>query len=535
MQDLHWRDYVWFQLNQPWDIIIIGGGITGAGILHEATRLGLRSLLVEQRDFAWGASGRSSKLIHGGLRYMKEGNLRLTLESVRERERLLQERRGLIDPLGFLLPVYKERRSNRWLHGAGLLLYELFALHWPHQYLGPKDFSRLVPYLAHSGLDGGFQLCEGQTDDARLVMRIIRESLARGGMALNYVSAELALCNDGRVKGVRLRDMERSRSCEAVARIVVNATGAWADQLRSQVGASARIRPLRGSHLILPAARLPLTHAIGFMHPIDRRPVFALPWEGVSLVGTTDIDHQQPLDDEPIMQPEEAAYLMTALEAQFPSLNLTLADVISVYAGVRPVIDTGKADSSKESRDYAIWEERGLLTVAGGKLTTFRLSALETLRKVRRHFPEIRSSNYNVSTRQAGPARLPEVERFEVGRFLGRYGEDTQALFTAALPGELQRIPGTQILWGELRWAVRSEGVVHLDDLLLRRVRLGLLLPQGGEALLPAIRAICQSELNWSDARWESEQARYQALWHRYYSLPDKTVIPKWRSMLAQI
>jgi glycerol-3-phosphate dehydrogenase len=364
-----------------------------------------------------------------------------------------------------------------------------------------------------------------------------------------------------------------ARTADVYAKVIINATGAWADFLRGQardnrasVGSEARsgpamrrpgrfrrfsrfrqfrrksrvagrIRPLRGSHLIFPAWRLPVAQAISFLHPVDRRPVFIFPWEGITLVGTTDVDHDIPLDQEPRISPAEVAYLMAAVESQFPSLNLTLDDVIATFAGVRPVIGSGKADPSKEARDHVVWQENGLLTVTGGKLTTFRRIALDALRAARDLFPTLPKPDAKtpvldrVDITLKGAEHLAETQR---RRLLGRYGANAPALVLAAKPGELEPIPGTQILWAELRWAARAEGVVHLDDLLLRRVRLGLLLPEGGAAVLGRVRAVCQAELGWDDGRWETEQAAYLALWRCCYSLPDRAAVPDWRAMLTE-
>jgi glycerol-3-phosphate dehydrogenase len=537
MWGMNWRDEIWSELDQPWDVIVIGGGITGAGILREATRLGLRTFLVEKRDFGWGTSSRSSKLVHGGLRYLQEGRVRLTRASVHERKRLLAEGPGLIDPLGFLLATYEGDRPGRWTYSAGLSIYDLLALQWSHRHYSPEDFQMLAPHISQVGLEGGFRYGDAQTDDARLVLRVIREAVADGGVALNYAAAEQLLRDGGQVRGIRLQDQVQERAASLYGNVVINATGAWADQLRAQVGASPSIRPLRGSHLIFPAWRLPVAQAVSFLHPIDRRPVFIFPWEGITLVGTTDIDHDQSLDAEPRIAPGEVAYLMAAVEAQFPSLHLGLEDIISTFAGVRPVIGTGKVDPSKESRDHVVWEEDGLLTVTGGKLTTFRRIALDVLGSVRSRLPDLPKLDDEVPVLNPVDVALPgagHLDRAVHRRLLGRYAADAPALVAAARPGELESIPGTQTLWAELRWAARAEGVVHLDDLMLRRVRLGHLLACGGESLLPKIRGICQPELGWDDARWEAEDARYRDLWRCCYSLPDPSEIPDWRAMLAE-
>jgi glycerol-3-phosphate dehydrogenase len=541
MWQINWRDEIWAQLDQPWDVIVVGGGITGAGILREATRLGLRVLLVDRRDFGWGTSSRSSKLVHGGLRYLKEGKVRLTRASVHERQRLLHEGPGLIDPLGFLLATYEGDRPGRWTYGAGLSVYDLLALQWSHRRYSAHDFQMLAPHISQAGLEGGFRYGDAQTDDARLVLRVIQEAVADGGVALNYVAAEGLLRDASQhtapVVGVRLRDLVGDRIAEVRAKVVINATGAWADRLRAAVGAKARIRPLRGSHLIFPAWRLPVAQAVSFLHPLDRRPVFIFPWEGITLVGTTDVDHDQPLDAEPRISADEVAYLMAAVEAQFPALQLTLDDVISTLAGVRPVIGTGEADPSKESRDHVVWEEGGLLTVTGGKLTTFRLIALDALKAVRHRLPNLPDLDDKVPVLNPVDVALPVENHLDEAarhRLLGRYAVDAPALVKAAWPGELEPIPGTQTLWAELRWAARAEGVVHLDDLLLRRVRLGHLLLEGSAELLPRIRAICQPELGWDDARWQAEEAAYLDLWYTCYSLPDRETIPDWQAMLAE-
>ena len=228
---------------------------------------------------------------------------------------------------------------------------------------------------------------------------------------------------------------------------------------------------------------------------------------------------------------------MAAVEHQFPGLELCLGDVLSTFAGVRPVVASGKEDPSKESRDHVVWEEEGLVTVTGGKLTTFRLLALDVLKVVCHRLPELRPVDERASVLNPVNVELPGAEQLDEAarrRLLGRYGAEASALVAAAHPGELGAIPGTQALWAELRWAAQAEGVVHLDDLLLRRVRIGHLLPMGGRDLLPRVRDICQAELGWEDERWEAEEAGYLALWQSCYSLPPHSSIPDWRAMLAK-
>jgi glycerol-3-phosphate dehydrogenase len=538
MSENEWRNKIWQSIGGPWDLLIIGGGITGAGILREATRLGLHVLLVEQRDFAWGTSSRSSKLVHGGLRYLKEGKLVLTRDSVRERQQLLQDGPGLIDPLGFLLTIYKGDNPGRWTYAMGLTVYDLLALRWDHEYYSPQDFRLLAPHISQDNLQGGFRFGDAQTDDARLTLRVIREAVDDGGVAINYVKAHQLIMDQEDVKGVVLTDVLTGTQAEAFSRVVINAAGVWTDELRKQVGGSSHIRPLRGSHLIFPKWRLPVAQAVSFLHPFDHRPVFIFPWESVTLVGTTDVDHEDSLDAEPRISPNEVAYLMAAVEYQFPSLCITLEDILSTYAGVRPIISSGKTDPSAESRDHSIWEEHGLYSVTGGKLTTFRLIALDVLKAVRNRLPDLPEPEQDTPVLNQINQQLPGCNDLRDAcrrRLLGRYGADALSVVNMAHAGEMEKIPGTDYLWAELRWAARSEGVCHLDDLLLRRTRLGLILPAGAVSILPEVKQICLSELQWNDNRWHQELAGYQSVIAQCYSLPSIVTIPDWKALLSSV
>jgi glycerol-3-phosphate dehydrogenase len=538
MWQTNWRDNVWSQLDRPWDIIVIGGGITGAGILRVAAGVGARTLLVEGKDFAWGTSSRSTKLVHGGLRYLAQGQFGVTRESVRERERLLKEAPGLIERLGFLVPTYDGDSPSKRGFALGLAVYDYFARNWDHRYYKGDAFLMLAPHLRSDRLKGGFGYYDSVTDDARLVLRVIREAVRDGGTALNYATAQCLLFGKGgRVNGVLLRDEVTGRIIELRAGLVINATGAWADRLRSQVGGEARIRPSRGSHLIFPAWRLPVAQAITLVHPQDGRPVFVLPWEGVTVAGTTDLDHRQPLDEEPRITSGEVNYLMEALDARFPSLSLEAADAIASFAGVRPLVGMGRGDPSKVSRAHAVWEENGLLTVTGGKLTTFRRMALDTWRAARRLLPDLPPINGNVLMLDPTLPDLPGAGSLDAcarRRLLGRHGAEAPAVLAAGGRSERELIPETNSPWVELRWAARSEGVVHLDDLLLRRVRLGLLLPHGAMSIMDGIRTIAQPELGWDDSRWDAEVAAYVDVWTKGYCIPTPGRVADSSTMLVQ-
>lgn len=517
------RNEIWAGLSEPWDVIVIGGGITGSGIMREAASRGLRCVLLEQRDFAWGTSSRSGKLVHGGLRYLKQGQIRTTWHSVTEREKLLRGYGGLVESLGFILPAYEGDRLGSWLLKAGLTIYDLMALRLTHRRYSYEDIKMLAPGLKSSSIKAGLGYYDAYTDDARLVLRVIQEGIRLGGTALNYAAVE-DLCRKraGRVCGVVVRDALTGHTKEVYGQIIINATGVWVDQLRSCLDAPTRMRPLRGSHLIFPYWRFPLAQAVGFSHPSDGRYVYAFPWEGVTLVGTTDVDHEASLDHEPRISRQEGNYLLEGVREIFPSYNLTTQDVLSTFSGVRPVVNTGKKDPSKESREHCIWSEQGLLTVTGGKLTTFGLLARETLTKAHKWVSSSgKPDNTNIID-QSMPDRSSayyDLEEKSQRRLAGRYGHDMVGIINEADHCGTELIPGTETLWAELRWVARHERVVYLEDLLLRRVRLGILLPQGGFGILERLREEVSPLLGWDAKRWEDEVTRYKTLWNNAYSL----------------
>jgi glycerol-3-phosphate dehydrogenase len=346
-------------------------------------------------------------------------------------------------------------------------------------------------------------------------------------VALNYARAvHLLRQASGRVCGIALRDLDpagRDRETEVLAPVVISAVGAWADDLRMQIGARSRLRLLRGSHLVLPAAQLPLTRSINIFHPEDQRPVFAFPWEGVTIVGTTDVDHGRDAEQDPAISPGEIDYLMSFLRRAFPSLGLSTDDILSTYSGIRSVVDTGKADPSKESREHAIWQESDLLTVTGGKLTTFRLMAQAALRAVRGRLPgspRLHSRQRVLNGTSVEVLSDADIDASLRLRLTGRFGIEVADFLLDLSQEDMEPIPPTQTIWGELRWAARNEGIVHLDDLLLRRVRLGLQLPEAGLSQLGRMRELVQQELAWSDERWDQELEAYRTLWLRSYAPP---------------
>lgn len=520
-----WRERLWASLpEEEWDIVIVGGGITGAGILREASRVGLKVLMVEQGDFSSGTSSRSSKLVHGGLRYLKTGQWRLTLESVRERERLMQESGGLVTLQGFITAVITGTKPGWWVMKLGLWLYDLMARKRRFKSLSPSQLSMLAPRIREQGLRGGFWYPDAQTDDARLTLRVIQEAQADGGQAVNYAQATELLFKDGAVCGLMVKDRIQGDEHRVNARLVINAAGAWCDRLRMQVGGQTRIRPLRGSHLVFDYADLPCAQAVSFFHKKDGRPVFAVPWEGSVILGTTDLDHEADLDIEPRCSLQEAEYLLDAINYMFPQRKLGLEHVIASYAGVRPVIGSGgNVNPSDESREHALWVEKGLLSITGGKLTTFRTTALQVLEAASSLLPELKRLDNNARIlAEVKPLPHSGLGYQAVKRLYGRYGQCASQMLSDATADELKPVLHTPFLWLELRWAARHEAVMHLQDLMLRRTRLGFVLPDGGMGLMEKIRAHCQSALGWDDRQWELEVNHYQRQWESYYAPPGR-------------
>jgi glycerol-3-phosphate dehydrogenase len=254
--------------------------------------------------------------------------------------------------------------------------------------------------------------------------------------------------------------------------------------------------------------------------------VFVLPWEGATIVGNTDLDHKEDLDIEASITAQELDYLLTAVHHQFPSLRIDRADILSTYSAVRPVIGTGMLNPSKEKRDHSIWVERGLISVSGGKLTTFRLIARDVLERVAHLITALTLKEREEPFFNSTPGPAPHLEQLDQAlkrRLRGRYGTEAEEVAVCAKEGELVRVPGTDVIWAELRWAARTEAVVHLEDLLLRRTQLGILLPEGGMGFLDLIRSICREELGWNDERWRQELYSYRSLWRRCHGIPGET------------
>ncbi len=521
------REQGWERLGEGVDVLVIGGGITGAGVLHDAALRGLRVGLVEQGDFASGTSSRSSKLVHGGLRYLKRMQLRITRTACRERDALSRFNPHLVWPLRFLYPSFENDPTPGWQVGLGLTMYDhLTPVRHRHERLAAADALALVPQLRPAGLEFGLLYDDAAGDDARLVLAVLAAGVLAGGTALSYARVEeLLRRQDGRVVGAVVRDEATGVPHRVRAHVVVNATGVWCDQVRGMLGAvPPRLRPSRGSHLLFPRRRLPLDAAVTALSPDDGRPVFAIPHPEGTLVGTTDVFHEGELAA-PRPSPAEVRYLMRFVTALFPAAGLTLADIVGAFAGVRPILDSHADDPSEASREEAVWEEAGLVSTAGGKLTTFRATAEEVVDAVIKRLPEERAAAVLpcATASVALPHRVDPATARRLVQSAGAPAEvaagmvrrlGAQAVVCAATAERRQLRPlvaGVDVCDAEVAWHLRFGGVVHLEDLLLRRVRLGMWQPCRCLELAPRLRSVVRRVVGWRLPRWRQELERLEA------------------------
>ncbi len=507
-----------------WDLVVIGGGITGAGVVREAARQGLNVLLLEQKDFSWGTSSRSSKMVHGGLRYLAAGNIKLTSHSVKERERLMDEAPGLVEILPFSWPHYKRQFPGPFIFNSLLALYDGFAGQRYRKFLNKDEAQYQLPSINTEGLIGATRFADAVTDDCRLVLRVLQESERDGATLLNYAAATNVIKTNGHIGSLSVDIEGCSETLTVRAKVIVSATGAWADKFREDHGGKAKIRPLRGSHLVLQNWRLPLSQSITLKHPVDGRSMFVYPWEGMTVIGTTDLDNPVMNGVEPVIQQHEVDYLINAVNHLFPNSKITERDVVSTFAGVRPIVSDGGINPSSEKRDHSIWDDHGLITVSGGKLTTFRLIALDVLKAANRYLPQLKWKDRGQNIFRGAtdiPGVLKELDPDIQKRLTGFYGRKIKEVCDCVEADGWALIPGTKTYWAQLRYAARHEQVKHLDDILLRRTRIGLFCRDGGLIVKDKIKEICIKEMQWDESEWSSEWSRYQGILKKSYSLPS--------------
>jgi glycerol-3-phosphate dehydrogenase len=555
-------------VEHEFDVVVVGGGITGAGVALDAAARGYSVALLERADYASGTSSRSSKLVHGGLRYLQNFDLGLVREALLERQLMVALAPHLVRPLPLVVAAFEGARPDR-LVGVGLNLYDVMSVDrdrlrsrrnrrgkgaerkaagagesaertsngegaesWSperHRVISGEEVVQLLPALAAREPTSGYLFYDCQTDDVRLVLTVLGEAERFGAVCANRVEVSGLLSQDGRARGVRAVDVETGAQLEVAAANVVNATGVWADELRPEElhgeAELPRIRPSRGTHVTLRHDDLPL--AAGAIVPAgEGRTIFALPWLGRTLVGTTDADYEGPLDH---VKPSEQDidYLLAAIN-DFFGTELHAAQLTGAFAGVRPLISTGDPKKSVDiSRKAELYEtSSGMITITGGKLTTWRRMAKLTVdRLVER---EARDAPCRTQEIPLGAPvaldELPPVEGVPAESYpalASRYGHAAHdVLALAAERGELAQpiVPGLPDLLAEAALAARAEQARSVGDVLLRRTRLGLLaahelLDDGaardGSAPVRRVAAALANELEWSDQRSAKEVERF--------------------------
>jgi glycerol-3-phosphate dehydrogenase len=516
--------------HESFDLVVVGGGITGAGVALDAASRGYSVALLEKADYAAGTSSRSSKLIHGGLRYLQNFDLGLVREALLERALLVKLAPHLVRPLPLLVPSFEGKRPDR-LTGVGLNMYDVMAWRrgrdeqedWSparHRIVDGQETLEMAPALAARNPSSAYLFYDCQTDDVRLVLSVLGEAERFGAVLANRSEVTGLVERDGRAAGVVVRDAEGGGEFEVAATNVINATGVWADRLRPdelyQEEEMPRIRPSRGTHVTLARDLLPVDAGV-IVPAAAGRTIFVLPWLGRTLVGTTDNDYQGSLDHVPASD-EDVAYLLKAVNGYFGT-EIAPADLTAAYAGVRPLISTGDPKKSVDiSRRAEIYEtSSGLVTITGGKLTTWRrMAKLAVDRIVEREGRDAPSHTEEIPIGlPEDPAVLPDLPGVEAdtrAHLAARYGHAARDVLrlAAAAPQLARRIsPELPDIAAEAAFAVGHEQARSLADALLRRTRLGLLdarrlAAPGSEGARLAARAM-GGELGWDEARVERE------------------------------
>lgn len=476
---------------EPFDVLIIGGGITGAGIALDAASRGLRVALVEQHDFAFGTSSRSTKLIHGGLRYLKQLEFALVKEVGSERAIVHYLAPHLVVPEKMLLPLYEKRGLGYWLTSAGLKVYDWLAgvkREDQRKMLTRQQTLLQEPLLKPQDVKGGALYAEYRTDDARLTIEIAKRASKEGALLVNYCRVVDFMTRDGRVVGAKVLDRETAREFQVEAKVVVNAAGPWVDELRginrSLSGKSLHLT--KGVHIVVPYHRLPVRQAIYFDVP-DGRMIFAIPRGRTSYIGTTDTDYRGSKEDVKTSL-DDVRYLIQAVNETFPSVHLTLADVESSWAGLRPLIhEEGKSASELSRKDEIFESESGLISIAGGKLTGYRKMAERVVDRLVDRLEGLKFGPCQTATLRlagAGFATTAEVSSFTAGitnkaeqlglkgsaatYLVHLYGRQAETILGMAEAGK-EADAEHNLTLAELTYAIDEELVVHAEDFLVRR------------------------------------------------------------------
>ncbi|MCU1291564.1 MAG: glpD 2 [Bryobacterales bacterium] len=490
-----------------WDIIIVGGGATGVGVAIDAASRGYDTLLLEGSDFGKGTSSRSTKLVHGGVRYLEQGNVSLVMEALKERGILRQNAPHLVSDLAFVVPNYDWWEAP--FYGLGLKIYNLLSGKYgfgPSKILSREETLQRLPTINEDGLRGGVVYYDGQFDDARLLINMVSTAAEQGATLVNYCRVTgLSKDEEGFVNGVSAVDMEAGEEFQAEAKTVVNATGPFTDHVRKLADADVEriIAPSQGIHLVFDRSFLPGTSAIMVPHTSDKRVMFAIPWHEHTLVGTTDTAIPDAVLDPSPMAEEIEFILKTA--AQYLQKAPTRADVLSVFTGIRPLVKaTGSSNTAALSRDHTIHiDESGLLNITGGKWTTYRHMAEDCVN--------------HAATLGKLPERDCVTKHLNIHGFHGQskifgalsfYGADAPAIQELAKGDpELAAPLSSQLpyIGAEVIWATRQEMARTVEDVLARRTR--ALFLNSGAALdaAPKVASLMARELDF-DAAWEQGQ-----------------------------
>ncbi len=528
--------------DESFDVLVIGGGVTGAGVALDAASRGLRTALVEKGDFASGTSSKSSKMIHGGIRYLQQKEFRLVYENLAERQRLLDNAPHLVSPLPFLIPLFGKNgvvsATVARSYSTALWLYDLtggWRIGERHREVDKQEALAHLPSLNTDHLVAGFLYYDARADEARLTLTLARTAaLEFGAAAANYTPVvSITTGADGHADGAVVHPVENDPTSEFPirAKVVVNATGVWADGIRAMdEGTSPNaIRPAKGVHVTVPADRLPCDIAAVIPVPQDRRSIFVVSWPGTDLVylGTTDTDYKGPLDD-PACTPEDVDYLLAAANNVTTS-KLTRADVTGVWAGLRPLLQPARGGHVSErtadlSRRHTVTtSSHGVVTVTGGKLTTYRKMAQDTVDAVvhrlgesphRRRCVTKSLPLLGATTKAHDPVSLAQPQ----ARLLGRYGTEAAQVLALAKdrPDLLDPVvAGLPYTGAEFLYAVREEMAGTLDDLLGRRTRADIQRAQAAMDAAPAVAALVADELGWDATTVADQVARFTATRHK--------------------
>ncbi len=505
---------------EHFDCVVIGGGITGAGVAREAALRGLRVALLEGRDFASGTSSRSSKLIHGGLRYLAMGDIALVRDTALERKRVfalaphLAERRWMLVPARSYAGLLKFR--------AGLATYEkLGAVEEPdrHRNWDAADLAREEPALRRDRFPYACVYREYLTDDARLVLANLRDAVGRGALVLNHAPVGAITIEAGRAVGVVARCSNSGRSVRVRARCVVNAAGPWVESVRrlEEPGAPSWLHLSKGVHVAVPAARLPLRQ-IAILGTADKRSIFAIPRGDVVYLGTTDTSYEHGADPEPPVLREDVAYLLEPVARYFDTEPLQLGDCVTAWAGLRPLLaEPGKAPAELSRRDEIGLSPSGVVTIAGGKLTGYRKMGVDVLARVAEVLGRsLALAEYDATPLPGGDfdgdldalaarvAHASGVDARIAARLVRLYGTESEAVVAC---GREPLVPGAAVLAGEVDWAIDVEGALDPLDVVYRRTRAALYDPDARVALVAPVAQRMALRLGWS-AEHTTEQTR---------------------------